>query len=143
MFWYLVKEWNVITSVIVVSLFVMGWESLIFCCVFLKCYCWYEVLWLLVEFKVGKELVVEKHGVLSCIATRFGFHVIFVFPLKCNCFIFILWFKRFFCLLFLFMSWNTNVMTNKLWVKSHYGQAQNVVTLYCFIGVSMFELQPW
>jgi len=74
---------------IVVLLFGMGWESLIFCCALLKCYCCYEVLWLLVEFGVGKELVVEKCGVLSCIATRFDFQVIFVFPLRCNCFHFL------------------------------------------------------
>jgi hypothetical protein len=31
-----------------------------------------------------------------------------------------------------------------LWVKLHYlGGGRNVVTLYCFPGVSMFELQPW
>ncbi len=71
---------------IVVLLFGVGWESLIFCYALLKCYCWYEVLWLLVKFKVGKELVVEKCGVLSCIATRFSFHVVFVFHLRCNCF---------------------------------------------------------
>ncbi len=104
---------------------------------FCWCYCWHEILWLLVEFGVGKELVVEKCGVLSCIATKFGFHVIFVFPLKCNCFIFILWFKRFLCVLFVFILWNKNVMTNKLWVKSHYEGAKNVVTLYYFIGVSI------
>jgi len=34
--------------------------------------------------------------------------------------VFILWFKRCFCVLFLFMLWNTNFMTIKLWVKSHY-----------------------
>jgi hypothetical protein len=28
-------------------------------------------------------------------------------------------------------------------VKVCYGGAKNVVTLYCVIGVSMFELQPW
>jgi hypothetical protein len=28
-------------------------------------------------------------------------------------------------------------------VKTHYMGAKNVVTLYCFLGVSMFELQPW
>jgi hypothetical protein len=28
-------------------------------------------------------------------------------------------------------------------VKTHYGGAKNVVTLYSFSGVSMFELQPW
>jgi hypothetical protein len=126
--------------------------SLIFCYVLLKCYCWYEVLWLLVEFRVGKELVVEKCGVSSCIATRFVFHVIFVFPLKCNLFfmlfLFFLWnaivsFSFYGFISFVFMLWNTNVVTNKLWVKSHYGGAKNVVTLYCFIGVSMFELQPW
>jgi hypothetical protein len=131
------------TSVIVVSLFSVGQESLIFSCVLLKCYCWYEVLWLLVEFGVGKELVVEKCRVLSCIAISFGFHVIFVFPLKFNCFIFILWFQIYFCVLFVLMLWNTNVATNKLWVKSHYAGSKNVVTSYCFIGVSMFELQPW
>ncbi len=28
------------------------------------------------------------------------------------------------------------------WVKAHYGGAKNVVTLYSFLKVSMFELQP-
>jgi hypothetical protein len=28
-------------------------------------------------------------------------------------------------------------------VKAHYMGAKNVVTLYCFPWVSMFELQPW
>jgi len=27
--------------------------------------------------------------------------------------------------------------------KTHYGGVKNVVTLYCFPRVSMFELQPW
>jgi hypothetical protein len=30
-----------------------------------------------------------------------------------------------------------------LWVKAHYGGVKNVVTLYCFLRVSMFEIQPW
>ncbi len=29
------------------------------------------------------------------------------------------------------------------WVKAHYKGAKNVVTLYNFLKVSMFELQPW
>jgi len=107
------------TNMIVVLLFGVGQESLIFCCVLLKCYYWYEVLWLLVEFKVGKDLVVEKCGVLNYITTRFNFHVIFVFPLRCNCFHSHLWFFLIFFVLFVFMLWNTNVVTNKLWVKSH------------------------
>jgi hypothetical protein len=143
MFWYLVKEWNVENKCD--NCFVvwcgMGKFDFLLCFVEVLLLVW--SLWLLVEFGVGKELVVEKCGVLSCIATRIGFHVIFVFPLKCNCFIFILWFKRFLCVLFVFILWNTNVVTNKLWVKSHYGGAKNVVILYYFIGVSMFELQPW
>ncbi len=28
-------------------------------------------------------------------------------------------------------------------VKAHYEGAKNVVTLYCFPSVSMFEIQPW
>jgi hypothetical protein len=35
------------------------------------------------------------------------------------------------------------MVDNKLefWVKAHYGGAKNVVTLYCFQGVSMFKFQ--
>jgi hypothetical protein len=131
------------TSVIVVLLFGVGWKILIFCYALLKCYCWYEVLWLLVEFKVGKELVVEKCGVLNCIATRFGFHVIFVFPLRCNCFHFHFMVLKIFCVLFVFMLWNKMSWPISYGWNHTMGEAKNVVTLYCFPGVSMFELQSW
>jgi hypothetical protein len=39
---------------VVVLLFGVGWENLFFCCALLKFYCWYEILWLLMEFRVGK-----------------------------------------------------------------------------------------
>ncbi len=143
MFWYLVKEWNVENKCD--SWFIVWCGTRKFD-LLLKCYCWYEVLWLSMEFKIGKKLVVEKCGVLGCIATRFGFHVIFVFPLKYNCFIFILWFKIFFCVLFVFILWNTNVVNISYGWNHIIGGAKNVVTLYCFIGVLQYYhvwTQPW
>jgi hypothetical protein len=67
--------------VVVILLFAMGRENLIFSCALLKFYCWYEVLWLLVEFGVGKKLVVEKCGVLNWIGTRFA-EILFIMGAK-------------------------------------------------------------
>jgi hypothetical protein len=48
-----------------------------------------------------------------------------------------------FCFLMFLLFFCVFVVCTLWRVKAHYKGAKNVVTLYCFPRVSMFELQPW
>jgi len=103
---------------IVVLLFSVGGESSFFNVFSLKFCWWCEIQWLLMEFGVAKELVVE-----CAVWVAVQLDLVFVFlKIKILCKILVFWFLfqgfKVFCVCFdVFMLREMNVMTNK-WCTS-------------------------